>query len=33
MKNKEKNEGVYIRVGATNRKASYENILELEDSE
>jgi len=25
-----KNEGVYIRVGATNRKASYENILELE---
>jgi ATP-dependent DNA helicase RecG len=30
LKNKEKNEGVYIRVGATNRKASYENILELE---
>lgn len=25
-----KNEGVYIRIGATNRKASYENILELE---
>jgi ATP-dependent DNA helicase RecG len=30
LKNKGKNEGVYIRVGATNRKASYENILELE---
>lgn len=25
-----KNEGVYIRVGATNRKASVDNILELE---
>ncbi len=25
-----KNEGAYIRIGATNRKASYENILELE---
>jgi len=25
-----KNEGTYIRIGATNRKASYENILELE---
>ncbi len=25
-----KNEGVYIRIGATNRKASDENILELE---
>ena len=25
-----KNEGVYIRIGATNRKASYENIFELE---
>lgn len=30
IKNKGKNEGVYIRVGATNRKASHENILELE---
>ena len=30
MKKKGKNEGVYIRVGATNRKASHENILELE---
>ena len=30
LKNKGKNEGVYIRVGATNRKASYENIIELE---
>lgn len=30
LKNKGKNEGVYIRVGATNRKASHENILELE---
>lgn len=30
VKNKGKNEGVYIRVGATNRKASFENILELE---
>ena len=25
-----KSEGTYIRIGATNRKASYENILELE---
>src|SRR5665648_147013 len=30
LKNKGKDEGVYIRVGATNRKASHENILELE---
>ena len=30
LRNQGKNEGVYIRVGATNRKASYENILELE---
>ena len=30
VKNKQKNESVYIRVGATNRKASFENILELE---
>lgn len=30
LKNKGKNEGVYIRVGATNRKASFESILELE---
>lgn len=30
LKNRGKNEGVYIRVGATNRKASFENILELE---
>src|SRR6056297_295119 len=30
LKSKGKNEGVYIRVGATNRKASHENILELE---
>lgn len=30
LKSKGKSEGVYIRVGATNRKASYENILELE---
>jgi ATP-dependent DNA helicase RecG len=30
LKSKAKSEGVYIRVGATNRKASYENILELE---
>ncbi|MFO7523822.1 MAG: helix-turn-helix domain-containing protein [Ignavibacteriaceae bacterium] len=29
LKNKGKDEGVYIRVGATNRKASHENILEL----
>lgn len=30
LKNKGKSEGVYIRVGATNRKASHENILDLE---
>ena len=30
LKNQKKNEGVYIRVGATNRKASFENIIELE---
>src|SRR6056297_1297403 len=30
LKKHGKNEGVYIRIGATNRKASYENILELE---
>lgn len=30
LKKHGKNEGVYIRVGATNRKASHENILELE---
>ena len=30
LKNEKKNEGVYIRVGATNRKASFENIIELE---
>ncbi len=30
LKHQGKNEGVYIRVGATNRKASHENILELE---
>jgi len=30
LKNKGKDDGVYIRVGATNRKAAYENILELE---
>ncbi|SHF21914.1 ATP-binding protein [Alkalibacter saccharofermentans] len=30
LKGKGKNEGVYIRVGATNRKASHKNILELE---
>ena len=30
LKSKGKNEGVYIRVGATNRKASLDNILELE---
>jgi len=30
LKYRGKNEGVYIRVGATNRKASHENILELE---
>lgn len=30
LKSEGKNEGTYIRVGATNRKAGYENILELE---
>ncbi len=30
LKNKGNKEGVYIRVGATNRKASIENVLELE---
>lgn len=30
IKNLGKENGVYIRVGASNRKASYENILELE---
>lgn len=30
LKNEGKNEGTYIRVGATNRKAGFENILELE---
>lgn len=30
LKSKGKNEGVYIRIGATNRKASHDNILELE---
>ena len=30
LKSEGKNEGTYIRVGATNRKAEYENILELE---
>lgn len=30
LKHQGKNDGVYIRVGATNRKASYENIIELE---
>ncbi|OHW61567.1 divergent AAA domain protein [Andreesenia angusta] len=30
MKKYGENEGVYIRVGATNRKASFENILDLE---
>ena len=30
LKKQGKNEGAYIRVGATNRKASYDNILELE---
>jgi ATP-dependent DNA helicase RecG len=30
LKNQKKNEGVYIRVGATNRKASFENVIELE---
>ena len=30
LKKQGKNKGVYIRIGATNRKASYENIIELE---
>ena len=30
LKKKGKDKGVYIRVGATNRNASLENILELE---
>lgn len=30
IKDKGKNNGTYIRIGATNRKAEYENILELE---
>ncbi len=30
LKSKGKNNGTYIRVGATNRKASIENIIELE---
>jgi len=30
LKSEGKNEGTYIRVGATNRKAGFENILELE---
>lgn len=30
LKSEGKNNGTYIRIGATNRKASYENILELE---
>jgi ATP-dependent DNA helicase RecG len=30
LKSKGKNEGTYIRIGATNRKATYSNILELE---
>lgn len=30
IKNEGKNNGTYIRIGATNRKAGYENILELE---
>lgn len=30
LKSEGKNEGTYIRVGATNRKASFENIIELE---
>jgi len=30
LKSEGKNNGTYIRVGATNRKAGYENILELE---
>ena len=30
LKNVGKNDGTYIRIGATNRKAGYENILELE---
>ncbi|MBP7563639.1 MAG: putative DNA binding domain-containing protein [Candidatus Cloacimonetes bacterium] len=30
LKSEGKNNGTYIRIGATNRKAGYENILELE---
>ena len=30
LKSEGKNQGTYIRVGASNRKAEYENILELE---
>lgn len=30
LKQEGKNNGTYIRIGATNRKASFENILELE---
>jgi ATP-dependent DNA helicase RecG len=30
LKSEGKNEGTYIRVGATNRKAGFENIIELE---
>lgn len=30
FKKEGKNDGTYIRIGATNRKASYDNILELE---
>ncbi|MEN8905074.1 MAG: ATP-binding protein [Clostridiales bacterium] len=30
IKKEGKNNGVYIRIGATNRKASYENIVDLE---
>jgi len=30
VRKKGKNEGTYIRVGATNRKAAFENILEIE---
>lgn len=30
LKKDGKNSGTYLRIGATNRKASFENILELE---
>lgn len=30
LKNKGKENGTYLRIGATNRKASFENIIELE---